>query len=192
MTAEILVQSLIFGIFVGALYGLAAAGLSLVFGVMKMLNVAHGELLMLGGYATFYLFSVGNVDPFLSLVIAGPLLFLIGIILYKGLFGFLARLDEESKIKNSLLVGFGVSLVFHNLAILLFTADERSVTPVYAGSGFEFLSIQFPYIRVAGLLLSILLIFSMHLFLNKTYFGKLSPPKVTSIMAQYGKEKKED
>ncbi len=172
MTAEILIQSLIFGIFVGALYGLAAAGLSLVFGVMKMLNVAHGELLMLGGYATFYLFSLCDLDPFLSLVIAGPILFLIGMMFFKGLFGFLARLDEENKIKNSLLVGFGISLVLHNLAILLFTADERSVTPTYAGSGFEFFAIQFPYIRVGGLLLSILLMYSMHLFLNRTYFGK--------------------
>jgi branched-chain amino acid transport system permease protein len=172
VTAEILIQSLVFGIFVGALYGLAAAGLSLVFGVMKMLNVAHGELLMLGGYATFYLFSLCDLDPFLSLVIAGPILFLIGILLFKGLFSFLARLDEENKIKNSLLVGFGISLVLHNLAILLFTADERSVTPTYAGAGFELFAIQFPYIRVGGLLLSILLMYSMHLFLNKTYFGK--------------------
>ena len=60
----------------GALYGLAAAGLSLVFGVMKVLNVAHGELLMLGGYVSFWLFSLYGVDPFVSLLIVGPLLFL--------------------------------------------------------------------------------------------------------------------
>ena len=63
-------QNLVFGILVGALYGLAAVGLSLVFGVTKFLNVAHGELLMLGGYASFWLFSLWHVDPFLSLPLA--------------------------------------------------------------------------------------------------------------------------
>ena len=65
--AEALVQNIVFGILVGALYGLAALGLSLVFGVTKFLNVAHGELLMFGGYATFWLFKLLDLNPFISL-----------------------------------------------------------------------------------------------------------------------------
>ena len=81
-----IVQSLISGALVGALYGLAALGLSLVFGVLKMLNVAHGELLMLGGYASFWVFKLLGLDPYISLVIVIPLMLIIGAVLHLGLF----------------------------------------------------------------------------------------------------------
>ncbi|HWP28741.1 MAG TPA: branched-chain amino acid ABC transporter permease, partial [Chloroflexota bacterium] len=84
MTLDAVVQSLAFGLLVGALYGLAAAGLSLVFGVMKVLNVSHGELLMLGGYGSFWLFTLYGVDPFVSLLLIGPALFAIGVAPHLG------------------------------------------------------------------------------------------------------------
>ena len=172
MNWHVIAQSLIFGIFVGGLYGLAAVGLSLVFGVMKMLNVAHGELLMLGGYATFWFFSLYHVDPFLSLIPSAFVLFLLGMVLYKGLFSHLARLQEEVKIKNSMLVGFGLSLVFQNLAIRLWTADERSVSVFYSGWGFSLFGLRFPFIRLAGLILASIAILALQQFLTRTYFGK--------------------
>ena len=172
MNWHVIAQSLIFGIFVGGLYGLAAVGLSLVFGVMKMLNVAHGELLMLGGYVTFWFFSLYHVDPFLSLIPSAFVLFLLGMVLYKGLFSPLARLQEDVKIKNSMLVGFGLSLVFQNLAIRLWTADERSVSVFYSGWGFSLFGLRFPFIRLAGLILASIAILALHQFLTRTYFGK--------------------
>jgi len=172
MKWQVIAQSLVFGIFVGGLYGLAAVGLSLVFGVMRMLNVAHGELLMLGGYVSYFFFSLYKIDPFLSLIPTAFILFIIGMILYKGLFSHLAKLNEEVKIKNSLLIGFGLSLVFHNLAIRLWTADERSVSVLYSGWGFSLFGLRFPFIRFSGLLLAIIVILALHLFLTKTYFGK--------------------
>ena len=126
MSAPFLIQNLIFGLFTGALYGLAAAGLSLVFGVLRVLNVAHGELVMIGGYASFWLFALYGLDPFLSLLLTMPLMFAIGLGLHQGLFTYVETLDEEPRIKNSLLIGFGLALAFHNLAIRLWTADERS------------------------------------------------------------------
>ena len=172
MSLQVFAQSLIFGIFVGGLYGLAAVGLSLVFGVMKMLNVAHGELLMLGGYVTFWFFSLYKIDPFLGLFPSALILFLFGMVLYKGLFSPLAKLHEEVKIKNSLLIGFGLSLVFHNLAIRLWTADERSVTVFYSGWGFSLFGLRFPFIRLGGLVLATIVILALQQFLTKTYFGK--------------------
>jgi len=172
MNWHIIAQSFIFGIFVGGLYGLAAVGLSLVFGVMKMLNVAHGELLMLGGYVTFWFFSLYHVDTFLSLIPSAFVLFLLGMVLYKGLFSPLARLQEEVKIKNSMLVGFGLSLIFQNLAIRLWTADERSVSVFYSGWGFSLFGLRFPFIRLAGLILASIAILALHQFLTRTYFGK--------------------
>lgn len=172
MTWDVIVQSLIFGIFLGAIYGLAAVGLSLVFGVMKMLNIAHGELLMLGGYVTFWLFTSCHIDPFVSILPTGVVLLIFGMALYKGLFSHLAKLHEEIKTKNSMLVAFGLALVFHNLAVQVWTAEERSVKVFYAGTGIKLLGLYFPFIRLAGLVLATVVILSLHQFLKKTYFGK--------------------
>jgi branched-chain amino acid transport system permease protein len=125
-------QNIVGGLLVGSLYGLAALGLSLVFGVLKILNVAHGELIMLGGYAAFWMFSVFGLDPFLALLLVIPLLFCVGWALHRGLFHRIVQFDQESRIKSSLLIGFGLTLVLHNLAIILWTADERAVTTAYA------------------------------------------------------------
>src|SRR5512142_2125115 len=101
MNLEALAQNLVYGVLVGALYGLAAVGLSLVFGVTKFLNVAHGELLMLGGYASFWLFTLWKVDPFVSLPAAVGFLLVIGAIVYKLLFASMVKLSEGVKIQNT-------------------------------------------------------------------------------------------
>jgi branched-chain amino acid transport system permease protein len=169
---EIIVQNIVSGILVGALYGLAALGLSLVFGVLKILNVAHGELIMIGGYTAFWLFSLYNVDPFMSLVIVIPTLFLVGWLLQLGLFSRVVKFDEEHRIKNSLLIGFGLTLILQNLAIQLWTADERSITPTYATAALEVLGVRLPVIRLAGLVIAILSVFALELFLNRSFWGK--------------------
>ena len=133
MNLDAVVQNLIFGLFIGSNYGVAAAGLSLVFGVLRVLNVAHGELLMLGGYTSFWMFNLFGIDPFVSVLISAPLMLLLGLVLHRGLFVFVERLEEEPRIKNSLLVSFGLGLVLQNLAQWLFTSDERSVNTAYAG-----------------------------------------------------------
>ena len=92
---EPLVQNLAFGLLVGALYGLAAVGLSLVFGVTKFLNVSHGELLMFGGYAAFWVFTSMGIDPFLTLFFSVAFLIIIGFILYKLLFSRMVKLTES-------------------------------------------------------------------------------------------------
>jgi branched-chain amino acid transport system permease protein len=169
---EQVAQLLLFGVFVGAIYGVAAIGLALVFGVMRVLNVAHGELIMLGGYVSFWLFALWRVDPFVSLLATVPILFGIGLALHAGLFTHVVRFDEETKIKNSLLIGFGLALILQNLAIQLWTADERSVTAGYSGLGIQLLGIAFPYTRLAGLAAALLVIVALHFFLQRTLAGK--------------------
>jgi len=169
---EQVAQLLLFGVFVGAVYGVAAIGLALVFGVMRVLNVAHGELIMLGGYVSFWLFALWRVDPFVSLLATVPILFGLGLALHAGLFTHVVRFDEETKIKNSLLIGFGLALILQNLAIQLWTADERSVTAGYSGLGIQLLGIAFPYTRLAGLAAALLVIVALHFFLQRTLAGK--------------------
>jgi branched-chain amino acid transport system permease protein len=168
----ILLQNVVFGLLVGSLYGLGAVGLSLVFGVLKMLNVAHGELLMLGGYTTFWLFSTWNVDPFVSLLFSGPALFLLGLLLYQSLFRRLAAFPEEKKIKNSILIGFGLALVLQTLAIFAWEADERATTPAYAGEVFPLGPVVVPLARLGALMVAALTLGALHVFLTRTVPGR--------------------
>jgi branched-chain amino acid transport system permease protein len=169
---EPMVQNLVYGILVGALYGLAAVGLSLVFGVTKFLNVAHGELLMFGGYASFWLFTLWRVDPFLSLPLAIVFLLVIGAVVYKLLFGRMVKLAEGAKIQNTLLVGFGLSLILQNMALRLWTADTRSITTFYSGAVWTILGVRLPIVRVASMGLALVVIVALQLFLRRTYTGK--------------------
>jgi branched-chain amino acid transport system permease protein len=172
MNADAILQNLVFGLFVGSNYGVAAAGLSLVFGVLRVLNVAHGELLMLGGYTSFWLFNLFGVDPFVSVLISAALLFVVGLGLHRGLFVFVERLEEESRIKNSLLVSFGLGLILQNLAQWLWTADERSVNTAYAGGSVILFGLVFPYTRLASLAVGGLSILALDQLLRRTFIGK--------------------
>ena len=169
---QLIVQSLLSGALVGSLYGLAALGLSLVFGVLKVLNVAHGELLMLGGYAAFWIFNLLGVDPYLSLVVVIPLLFLIGLGLHFGLFRHVVKFDEEHRIKNSLLIGFGLTLILQTLAIRLFLADERSIATSYSTQALEVVGLRIPLVRFSSLIIGILVVIALQFFLKRTYWGK--------------------
>ena len=168
----ILTQQLILGLLVGGLYGLAAAGLSLTFGVLRVLNVSHGELLMLGGYGAFWLFNLWQIDPFLSLVAVGPAMFVLGLLLYWLLFQFVVKAHEDIRIKNSLLIGFGLTLILHTLAIRLWTADERAVTTDYAGAVVRIGAFAIPLVRLTSLMLAFAILSALHLFLAKARWGR--------------------
>jgi branched-chain amino acid transport system permease protein len=169
---SVLAQQLVLGLLIGGLYGLAAAGLSLVFGVMKVLNVAHGELIMLGGYGAFWLVALLGLDPFASLALVIPGALLLGVVLYAVLFGFVVRADEETRVKNSLLIGFGLALALHALAVRLWTADERSVPTPYGGAVFTVAGLSIPAVRLLSLLLAFALILALELLLTRWRWGK--------------------
>ncbi|HOR00052.1 MAG TPA: branched-chain amino acid ABC transporter permease [Anaerolineae bacterium] len=167
-----LAQNLVSGILVGALYGLAAVGLSLTFGVTKFLNVAHGELLMFGGYASFWVFSLLGVDPFLTLPSTILFLLLIGVLLYKLLFSRMIKLTEEAKVKNTMLIAFGLSLILQNIALRLWTADDRAITTTYSRLALTAFGVRLPVVRLASLVIALVCLLALHLFLQRTYTGK--------------------
>ena len=167
-----LAQQIVLGILIGGLYGLAAAGLSLVFGVLKVLNVAHGELIMLGGYAAFWSVALLGVDPFGSLALVTPLALLAGVVLYGALFGFVVRANEETREKNSLLIGFGLALVLHASAVRLWTADERSIVTPYGGAVISLGGLSIPVVRLLSLLLAFAITGSLQLLLTHWRWGK--------------------
>jgi branched-chain amino acid transport system permease protein len=168
----IFLQSAMFGLLIGGLYGLGAVGLSLVFGVLRMLNVSHGELIMLGGYVSFWAFTLWRIDPFVSIFISAPALFLVGIVLYQLLFRHLVHFSEEHKIKNSILVGFGLALILQTLAIAAWSGDERAISSSYAGGVLPMGNLVVPVARLGALAVAFLTLGGLHLFLHRTYPGK--------------------
>ena len=168
----IFAQNAIFGLLIGGLYGLSAVGLSLVFGVLKMLNVAHGELIMLGGYTGFWLFTLWGVDPFIAVLPSALALFGAGVLLYQVLFRRLIYASDETKLKNSILIGFGLTLVVQTLAILAWTADERAITTAYAGAVVPIGGVVVPLLRAGALGAAFLVLGGLHLFLHRTLPGK--------------------
>lgn len=168
-----MIQVLTYGVITGAFYGLAAIGLSLVFGVMQYLNIAHGSLLMLGGFTAYWLFQLFNIDPFISIPLAAIVLFVIGLGLYAGLFRHLDKLPVGQKIDNSMLIGFGLTWIIDNLAVLFWTSDVRAITPAYTGKVWQPVSgLRVPYVGLAIIGVALLVICLIHLLLTRTYFGK--------------------
>src|SRR5947207_5885036 len=116
-------QVVISGILSGALYAMVALGLALIFGVMRIINVAHGPLLMLGAYATFFLYSALGINPYLTVPLSMLVLFAVGWLLQRTLVFRVVDAPELS----SLLLTFGISIALVNAAQLAFTSDLRSV-----------------------------------------------------------------
>lgn len=123
ITPTMVGQVVISGILVGALYALVALGLALIFGVMRVINVAHGPLLMLGAYSTFFLYQAFGMNPYLTVPITMLLLFGVGILLQRTLVFRVVDAPELS----SLLLTFGISIALVNLAQLAFTSDLRAI-----------------------------------------------------------------
>lgn len=168
---HLIVQSAVSGLLVGGMYGLVALGLALAFGVLNVLNVAHGELLMIGGYAAFFMFTQLGIDPLLSLPLVFLVLFVFGMGLYQLLFRFVVRFDIETRIKNSLLISFGLVLVLQAVAVFLFSGDDRTIVTGYSSNALVIGFARIPWVRLAGLVVAVVAAFVLEWLLNKTTFG---------------------
>src|SRR3989304_6617136 len=123
ITPTMVGQVVISGLLAGALYSMVALGLALIYGVMRVINIAHGTILMLGAYTTFWWFHLLGVNPYLSLLASMPLMFLLGVLLQWML---VTRVVDAPEL-SSLLLTFGISIALVNVAPLSFTSDLRSV-----------------------------------------------------------------
>jgi branched-chain amino acid transport system permease protein len=128
VNVEIVLTSLANGVMLGGLYALVALGLTLVFGVMKIINFAHGSLMMLAMYATFWLAARSGIDPYVSLLITVPAGFVAGYALQRGVITPVLTAPESSQ----LLMTLGLALVLDNLALAAFKADPRTLLTAYS------------------------------------------------------------
>lgn len=170
---ENVIQTIAYGIVVGALYGLIALGLGLIMGIMKFLNIAHGTFIMLGGYVSFWLFTLWGIDPYLTIPLVIVAMFLIGLLLYKLTLSRLLKLPHIGmRISNSLLITFGVIYVLDNAMTLVWKADVRTIIASYRGEALNLFGTRVPYTGLAGLGIAVLATITLYFILSRTYFGK--------------------
>jgi branched-chain amino acid transport system permease protein len=129
----IFLQSLLSGVLIGGAYALIGVGLTIIFGVMRIINFAHGDLVMLGMYASYFLFTLGHVDPFVSIVFVFPLLFLFGALLQKTVINRVLNALPQ----NQILLTIGIGLILSNTMMLLFTSDYRIISTSYSSGSFR-------------------------------------------------------
>jgi branched-chain amino acid transport system permease protein len=164
---SLVLQQIVLGFLTGGVYVAVGIGFSLVWGILNIVNLAHGAFIVLGAYLTWFLFSRFELDPFLSLPLDAVLLFAIGYLIQRGLINWVIR----APVFFTLLLTFGLNLALVNGVLLLFSADFRSVTPTYAGSGLELGDVRVPLIRLATLAVALLMAALVALVLNRTRLG---------------------
>ncbi len=163
-----LATPLVMGVLLGGLYAVIALGLSLVFGVVKEINIAHGDLVILGSYFGYVAMTVIGIDPILSLIIGMPLLFGIGFVIQKYLLNRAFKISVDA----TLIIAFGISVVLQNTYQLLWTPLSRGLTTSYSLASFSAGPIHVPLTYLLDFVVAIVVMLLLRTFLMKTYLGK--------------------
>jgi branched-chain amino acid transport system permease protein len=163
-----IITPLVMGIMLGGLYALIALGLSLVFGVMRLINLAHGDLVVLGSYGGYALMTLLGLDPIIGLVISVPLMFLLGFAIQKFLMGRAYGISSEAP----LIIAFGISLVIQNANQILWTPLSRGLNTSYSNLSFAIGERQFPLTYLLDFVAGVVVMLSLRQFLTRTYMGK--------------------
>jgi branched-chain amino acid transport system permease protein len=161
-----LLQVVVNGLLLGGVYALFAAGLSMIFGVLRVINLAHGELLMLGAYLVWWLYNDGGINPLLALPVAAAAMFGFGLVLERGL---IERVVGQPLL-SSLLLTFGLSTLLTGTALYFFTANYRSI-PYLSGS-VEVLGIDLSKTRLVAFGIALGVTGATFAFLRYATFGK--------------------
>ncbi len=174
-----IIQILINGVLLGGVYGLIGLGFSLVWGVTNLINLAHGSLVILGAYSTFWIFHYLHIDPFLSIPIVMAGLFIIGYLMQRYIFNLAIKAD----VFLTLIMTFGMDVLLAQLMIVMWSADWRSIATSYQGKSFIIGEYLLPYSRLLGFLAAVVLTILTALFLNKTKTGQSIRAVALDMMA---------
>ncbi len=164
-----LIQAIILGVLTGGVYALMASGQTLIFGIMKVVNLAQGALVVLGAYLTYTLFTQLGIDPFLSVLITTPLLFLVGVAVQ---WAFLRPLHGDDVAQLSLLVTFAVALGVEGILSFTYGATLTNIQPSYANASWTILGYSVSLVRFVAFLLSLVMLGVLYLILQRTKFGR--------------------
>jgi branched-chain amino acid transport system permease protein len=176
---ELFLQTLISGFLLGGLYALIGLGMALIMGVMKIINLAHGDLMMVAMYIAYYLFTLFQIDPYLAIFVATPLLFFFGIGLQKYLINPVMKVESILP-HNQVILTVGIGMILSNLATVLFTSNYRSTPVSYASTAFYLtdywkdapieLSLSAPW--SISFIMAVIITICLWFFLTKTDTGK--------------------
>jgi len=183
---DLLAQILVNGVLLGGLYAVMALGLALIWGVLNIVNLAHGAFIMLGGYLSWHLYNYLGIDPFLGLPITAVVMFGLGYVLQRGMLNLIVR----APMFNTLLITFGLEVVLTYLAQLAFSADFRTINPSYAGSSIALGPVVVPVARLMAFGVAVALTVGMWLFLLHSRLGRAIRATAQNLVAArlYGVE----
>lgn len=168
MHVNTVIQLVINGILFGTMYGIAAIGLSLIYGTMQIIFLAQGTTIILAAYGCYWLLQLFGIDPYASILIVVPLCLVFGFILYQGLFRKVAGSGKFP----SLLIAFGLMSLMQNLMSVLWSPNPRAVTTKYSGFGMSLGPISISFTRLMAFVLAALATIAVTLFLKRTLIGK--------------------
>ena len=176
---ELFLQTLVSGFLLGGLYGLIALGMALIMGVMRVINLAHGDFMMIAMYMSFWLFTLLGIDPYLSVFLVAPALFVFGLGIQKYLLTPVMKVESILP-HNQVIMTVGLAMVFSNLATVFFTGNYRSTPVSYASSAWYLtdywtgapieLSRSIPW--TLSFVIAVVITIALWIFLNKTDTGK--------------------
>lgn len=176
---ELFLQTIISGFLLGGLYGLIALGMALIMGVMRVINLAHGDFMMIAMYISYWLFTLLGIDPYLSVFIAAPVMFLFGLVIQKYLMTPVMKVESILP-HNQVIMTVGLAMVFSNLATVFFTGNYRSAPVSYASSAWYLtdywkgspieLSLSMPW--TLSFIMAVVITIALWIFLMKTDTGK--------------------
>jgi branched-chain amino acid transport system permease protein len=169
MDISIFIQTIVSGILLGGLYALIGIGMTLIFGVMRVINLAHGEFLMIGMYTCFWMFKLWGVDPYVSIIVSVPLLFILGIFFQR--FIILPVIKARAPEENQILLTAGIGLVLTNIALLLFSPNYFTVLTSYSNATVVVKRISISLPLLWDFLISFGITGLLYLFLMKTDLG---------------------
>jgi branched-chain amino acid transport system permease protein len=163
------------GLLLGGLFAIVAMGFSIVWGVMNLVNLAHGAFIMLGAYITFWLFELWGIDPFLSIPISMALLFCVAYLIQRHVINLVVR----AQVLMILILTFGLEILIMNLSTVAWTGNYRSVTTSYSGANIEIGPLIIPSVRLAIFFISLIITAGLYFFISKTKTGNAI--KATSL-----------
>lgn len=165
---ETIAQAVINGLLIGGIYALVSIGVTLIFGVVKIVNFAQGEFVMIGMYISYYLSSQFGIDPVLSVLISMPILFVCGVLIQHFLIRRVLGLNDLPQI----FLTFALSLLLVNLSLMFFTANYRTLHTWYSDEALHFAGVYVPYAKLISFVLAMALSGLLWLFLKFTDLGK--------------------
>lgn len=168
---NVFMQTLVAGLLIGGIYCLIGIGMSLIMGVMGIINLAHGQLMMVAMYITFVLSSYLHIDPYFSLLVSMPALFFLGCILQKYLLNPLMKVDSILP-ENQVLMTVGIGIVLAEIARFIFSSDYKSVKTSYGGSAFFLGNISFNIPMCIAFIFAVIITAALFWFLSRTDMGR--------------------